>query len=255
LPKNLSSRGSQARTYQGRADHSAEEDGTAPSRGLRAVNATGVRGELISILREAIWDGRLKPGERLFEPKLAAELGVSRPPLREALTVLEADGLVKSIRNRGTFVRVLTGSDVREICTLEIALESLAVRLIIEQGHADSARELEVRLAETEEAVRTSSIAERIARDFAFHRALVRLGGNSRLLDAWERLVGELRLALSVIDPIYFEEAFLAATHRPIVDAIKRTDAEAAIEGISNVILPVREALSARWSELSKELQ
>lgn len=223
-------------------------------RGLPSVTATGMRGELVNILRHAIWDGTIKPGERLLEPQLSAELGVSRPPLREALTVLEADGLVKSIRNRGTFVRVLEPRDVDEMCTFEIDLESLAVRLIVESGRGRlSAEQLEARLSDVEVAVRSASLADRITTDFAFHRALVTLGGNTRVLDAWERLVRELRLALSVVELVFFEEAFLDTTHRPIVDAIRHEDIDAAVQGINAVIVPVRTALSARWSELHKE--
>lgn len=225
-----------------------------PTRALPAVTATGMRGELVNILRQAIWDGTLKPGERLLEPKLSTELGVSRPPLREALTVLEADGLVKSVRNRGTFVSVLKPGDVEEMCTFEIDLESLAVRLIVESGRArESAEELDARLAAVEVAVNSASLSERITTDFAFHRALVTLGGNTRVLDAWERLVREMRLALSVVDPVFFEKAFLDRTHKPIVDGIRHGDIDAAVHGINDVISPVRAALSARWAELHEE--
>ena len=83
--------------------------------------------------------------------------------------------------------------------------------------------------------MKSASLSERISTDFAFHRALVTLGGNTRALDAWEWLMRELRLALS------------------IVDGIRRGDIDAAVHGINDVISPVRAALSARWAELHKE--
>src|SRR6476619_1467188 len=96
----------------GRGDN--ETDG--PS--LRSVSGGGLRQEIGDILHEAIWGGVLKPLQRLNEQWLASELGVSRPPLREAIRVLEQEGLVEYVPRRGTFVRTLSGQDVVEIYTV-----------------------------------------------------------------------------------------------------------------------------------------
>src|SRR6266550_2914870 len=103
----------------------------APS-GLRSVEGGGLRHEISDILREAIWTGVLRPGQRLSENWLAGEIGVSRPPLREAIRVLEQEGLVVSIPRRGSFVRTLAGQDISEIYTVRCALEGMAAELAME---------------------------------------------------------------------------------------------------------------------------
>src|SRR5690349_11978372 len=86
--------------------------------------------EIATAIRNAILKGELRPGERLIEGELAERLGVSRAPLREALKQLIAEGLLVNVSRRGTTVIELTEKDIREIFSLRMALESLAVELI-----------------------------------------------------------------------------------------------------------------------------
>ena len=85
--------------------------------------------EILTQLRDAIVEGRLAPGARIPERELCAELGVSRTPLREALKVLAAEGLIELHPNRGARVRQFTAKDVRELFELLAVLESAAGRL------------------------------------------------------------------------------------------------------------------------------
>src|SRR5579864_9777932 len=86
-------------------------------------NASAAATELI---REAIIDGRLPPGQRLKEEELAQELGISRTPVREALLILQAEGLVTAVPNRGAVVRTYTESDLVDMYELRALLESFA---------------------------------------------------------------------------------------------------------------------------------
>ncbi len=85
-------------------------------------------------LRAAIVENRYPPGHRLVEQQLAAELGLSRTPVREALRRLEAEGLVVSERNRGAMVRPLSSTEVLDLYGLRIKLESYAVELGTERA-------------------------------------------------------------------------------------------------------------------------
>src|SRR5688500_14409919 len=96
-------------------------DGTEPAAQLRAAAREAIRLRIAS--------GRLRPGDRLNEAALSAELGVSRSPVREALRELEQHGLVVSYPNRGCFVADLTDRDVEEVVLLRGWLEGLAARL------------------------------------------------------------------------------------------------------------------------------
>ena len=94
-----------------------------------SADADSLHGGVLSRLRDAIVEGRLTPGARVAERELCAELGVSRTPLREALKVLAAEGLVELLPNRGARVRQFTTHDVREHFEVLAALESAAGRL------------------------------------------------------------------------------------------------------------------------------
>src|SRR4029077_2652017 len=80
-------------------------------------------------LREAITSGRLRPDERIKQEKVAAELGVSRTPVREALHLLEREGLVRLVPRRGAVVPGVTAADVRELYELRELLEPAAAAL------------------------------------------------------------------------------------------------------------------------------
>jgi DNA-binding GntR family transcriptional regulator len=85
-------------------------------------------------VREAIVENRYPPGHRLVEQRLAAELGLSRTPVREALRMLEAEGLVVSVRNRGAMVRPISETEVVDLYGLRIRLESYAVEVATERA-------------------------------------------------------------------------------------------------------------------------
>jgi len=85
-------------------------------------------------LKEMILTNQLKPGEKLLQEKLAAQLGVSRTPLLKAMQMLEFDYLVESIPRRGMFVKKLTIQEMRDIYDVREGIEAVAVRLVIERA-------------------------------------------------------------------------------------------------------------------------
>src|SRR5687768_11444608 len=93
-------------------------------------NASALAADLI---REAIMDGRLEPGARLKEERLAQDLGISRTPVREALQRLNTEGLVQARPNRGTFVRAYEPAELDELYELRALLEGHAARRAAER--------------------------------------------------------------------------------------------------------------------------
>jgi DNA-binding GntR family transcriptional regulator len=186
----------------------------------------------------------LKPGQRLNEFWLARDIGVSRPPLREAIRVLEQEGLIECFPRRGCFVRTLSGQDILEVYTVRYALEALAAELLIDRNDPEAIDELESDLLGVEPD--TADLADRIDKDIEFHRALVRLSGNGRLLFMWEQLASQLRLALTLVDPALFQIEFVEATHRPLVHAIRMGD-RAGARRFAQTLLSVGEGLKERW--------
>ena len=92
-----------------------------------------LRDVVFNTLREAILKGDLKPGERLMELQLAAQLGVSRTPIREAIRKLELEGLVIMIPRKGAVVAEITEKSLRDVLEVRRALEALAVRFACEK--------------------------------------------------------------------------------------------------------------------------
>jgi DNA-binding GntR family transcriptional regulator len=218
---------------------------------IAALTATTLRNQIVDTLREAILSGEIRPGARLSERLIAEELGVSRPPLREAIRQLESEGLLVSVARRGSFVRTFSGEEVREIYATRYALEAAAAEFVAESGTDECINELQLRLVDMEK--RTSEGVERtIDADILFHRALVTGAGVKRLSETWELLVSELRLALCLVDASYFEFDFIEETHRTLLDAISAKDM-VAIRTHLQQLLAVGDALGTRWDELRNQ--
>ena len=100
---------------------------------IRFADPGLIRDRVVHALREAIIAGRLKPGERIRERELVSLLGVSRSPLREAIRILETEGLITSLAHRGARVSELSARDLRDMLHVRIMLESFAARLFIER--------------------------------------------------------------------------------------------------------------------------
>lgn len=94
------------------------------------------------ILRQALFDGVIEPGQPLTEEGLSQSFGVSRTPVREALIRLEGEGLVTIIKNKGAFVREVTPTDVVEIFQLRILMEGYAARVCLEYIDRESLQAL-----------------------------------------------------------------------------------------------------------------
>ena len=107
--------------------------GAAGDAAIRFVDHGLMRHRVVDALRDAIIAGRLKPGERIRERELVSLLGVSRSPLREAIRILETEGLITSLAYRGARVSELSATDLHDMLDVRIMLESFAARLFIER--------------------------------------------------------------------------------------------------------------------------
>lgn len=102
-----------------------------------------LRGRVYNILRENILNGKYAPGDNLIEMKIAAELNVSRTPVREALRQLELEGLIESIPNKGVTVKGITVKDMEDIYKIRVLLEGLAAKLAVENIADDEIKKLQ----------------------------------------------------------------------------------------------------------------
>ncbi|HTQ83597.1 MAG TPA: GntR family transcriptional regulator, partial [Pseudolabrys sp.] len=165
--------------------HGAEAMPVPLSRSSRQLHSLAY-----ALLKERIISNRYPGGSHILEEQLAADLGISRTPLKEALVNLQAEGLVRMIPRRGVLVVPLTATDVIEIYTVLEALEDLAVRLIgdREDNRADI-KVLQDDVAVMQTSLRQDDLDRWAVADEHFHAQLVAASGNSRLIRAAQTLL------------------------------------------------------------------
>lgn len=187
--------------------------------------------EICNQLREAILGGQFQPGERLGEESLAVAMGVSRGPIREALTQLEREGLVIKERNRGAFVARLSRQDLEEVYSLRLALESLAVKLAIQ--HADPAELDEMqKIVNSMYKYAERGITEKLAAelDIRFHEIIYRAAKHQRLYDVWADLKPQIYILLLGRMVATLDYRTMAVnSHQEILDALSAKDEARAI--------------------------
>lgn len=211
-----------------------------------ALPYTALRDAVLIALRNAIVEGKLKPGERLLETEIAREFGTSRAPLREAIRQLESEGLVVSAPHRGTFVTRLSEQDAREIYCLRAALEGMAAILVVNAGQASVFDRLDQLLAEMRSGVAAGEIERMIQADFQFHETLCEAAGNARLQNVWLSMRTQIRAFVSATSQRYLKPAEVVRRHCAVLDAMRAGDAPRAQWLLTNDILDVGEHVAAR---------
>ncbi|MEQ3554371.1 GntR family transcriptional regulator [Pseudonocardia nematodicida] len=201
-------------------------------------------------LRGMIFSGELGLGERLVEARLTDRLGVSRPPLREALQRLAHEGLVVPHARRGASVRTLTRHDVFEIVTLREDLESLAVRLAVPVRDPARLVRCHDALRAFEEAGSAADESHFLQRKFDFHLEIVALAGHTRLTDAYRSLSLQMQLCMALNRTARDRESLLQNVERhrellAVVEAGDPIEAERALaeHGHTSFLLNVIEKL------------
>jgi len=150
------------------------------------------------VLRVAILDGSIPPGGQLRERDIATELGISRSPLREALTRLEEEGLIVRIPFRGAFVVEVSAQDVAEIASIRLLVEPYAAELALEALRGPERWRLTDAIEDLRRAAEDDDIPASIDAHLQFHRLFYDLSGHTVLRGLWNGWEAKLRLYLSV---------------------------------------------------------
>ena len=145
-------------------------------------------------LERIILAGELPAGSKLNEAAIAARLGVSRGPVREAFRALEESGLVRLEKNRGVFVRRIPVEEADEIYELRAVLDEFVGRRLAQTATPEHVRELTARVDRMEKAAAKGDVDAYLAANVDFHDRMVELAGNAKLLGMYRRLVNELRV-------------------------------------------------------------
>lgn len=146
-------------------------------------------------LRHAIIAGRFRPGERVLELNLAKQMGISRTPIREAVRMLEQDGLVEVTPHRGTVIRKLTEEEAFNIYEVRAVLEGLAAKLAVERGSRDDIDKLRELFEAAKRAWKRRQKSAVIECNNRFHDTLAQMSGNRVLAKA----LGDLRASVNLL--------------------------------------------------------
>lgn len=202
---------------------------------MRLPPLDGVGKTLADRAYEAIIDGlltrRIGPGDPLIMDELAADLEISRTPVRDALQRLEAEGLLESRGRRGFEVRSIDDNEIRLVYQAREAVEGYAARVMAERAGAGAGVVASMRAAVEEAAgLLDGTLAGSYHANRAIHRAIVDAVGNRYLTASFDSIWGASLAALSYqhFDEVAFERSQLFDLHEPLLDALDSGDGRVA---------------------------
>jgi len=207
------------------------QDPSLAEQGLAPIEQIPLRLQIADRIRRAIVGGKLRPGTVLVETALAEQMNVSRAPIREAIQILEADGLVESAAYKGKRVKPLTAREVAETYEMRQVYEVVAVRRIIEKG-ADVGP-LWQPCHQMAEAAAADDRDGLVAADERFHRLLIRLADHDLLLASWNGIYLRVHQIMALRNDRRVPLGDIAANHPPIVKALAARDLDLAVALIS----------------------
>ena len=184
------------------------------------IHRVSVADQVASILRQRILNGELPPGTPLQDVPLAAPLGVSRNTMREATRILSLENLVKLSVHRGAAVSQLSLKDVHEIYHLRRMLEISGV-LCAKDSRSEVLPELLDAVEGYERAVRERDWLRAVGFDFQFHSLLIRFHRNRRLESFYQRVIGELRMGMVLVDRSHDDPGGLIPVHRKMYQLLE----------------------------------
>ena len=189
-----------------------------------------LRDVVFNTLREAILKGELKPGERLMELQLAAKLGVSRTPIREAIRMLEQEGLAVTIPRKGAEVAKMTEKDMEDVLQIRVVLDELAVKIACNLMTAEQLNELVATMHEFEESTKTGDVKRIAEADVKFHDIIYKSTDNPKLVNMLNNLREQMyryRVEYLKDETIYPR---LLKEHKDIAESLRRKDKSRASE-------------------------
>jgi DNA-binding GntR family transcriptional regulator len=187
------------------------------------IDNTPLSEKIAQTIRNNIIKGIIKPGERLVEPKLSEQLGISRTPIREALRLLEMEGFIDIIPRRGAVVTTLSRKDIDDIFIIKMKLESLAAKLAVahlEKADIDKMKELASKM----EAGSAKGVTQLINWNYDFHNVFIYQCHNERLVRMLEGLQQQFKRATVYSFTTEGRTKKVNEEHQRLIDAFEAKD-------------------------------
>lgn len=156
---------------------------------LRRIKKTGpILPRVLDVLRNAIVQGDLEPGQQLNETSIASKLGISRSPVREAIKVLESENLVETFSGRGAFVKELSEKEIEDFYMVLEVIQNLAIRMAAEKMNSKKEKDLKTLIDQITRDHETDDIEKRRLLARRFHRFIIEATENDLLLKIYDSL-------------------------------------------------------------------
>ena len=204
----------------------------------RFTKVSSLSDQVYAHLRHAIICSELLPGEKLVELEIAAQMGTSQGPVREALQRLEHDGLVERRARSATFVSSIPMDEMYELFSIRSEIEGFAARRTaqkITSAQYDLLDELVQKMAQVGSQKEIITLAEY---DMQFHRSIVEWSESAGLLRVWIPLSSQIQRFIVQSHPQQYPDFVEVGTrHQPIVDALRRHDSDGAARALQQHIM------------------
>jgi DNA-binding GntR family transcriptional regulator len=221
---------------------------------LGQIQNKSLREHVLEMLRNAIVNGELKPGQTLIVADLATQLGVSRAPLREAINMLSAEGLVEMVPYHGTKVTKLARKDIEDLYSVRSLMEGFSVQRLIALGQTkDVVAKLRAICEDMIKAADEGNLIEVNKIDRQFHDTIVTASQNDLLVMLWGVVSLRVRQVMSLRNQRKGNLREIASNHLQIVDAIESENTELAVQLIRDHIGATGDVIAEAWDEDSQE--
>jgi DNA-binding GntR family transcriptional regulator len=211
---------------------------TSPQPVSRVTKVSSLSDQVYTYLRHAIICSERLPGEKLVELEIAAQVGTSQGPVREALQRLEYDGLVERRARSATFVTSIPIDEMYEIFSIRGQIEGFAVRRTAQCITPAQLDELDELVRQMAAAGRRGEIITLAEYDMQFHYSIVEWADSVSLLRVWQPLSSQIQRFIVQSHPQEYPDlAEVGNRHQPIVDALRERDSERAAQALQKHIM------------------
>jgi DNA-binding GntR family transcriptional regulator len=188
-------------------------------------------------LKASILNGELCPGERIRELELSRLFNTSQGPVREALKLLEQEGLVTREPYKGTFISQITREEVNEVYALRILIESIAVKRFLDRATEEDIAKLQKFIDAMKQAAAKDDVPTLVEYDMMFHQHICRMSGSKVLFQIWMIIHGKTRLASALANRFHMKRLDeIAGMHQPLLDSIVSKQGDRALDLVNSHI-------------------
>lgn len=225
--------------------HRDTSDG--PARSVPRRVPASRRSQVLDLLREAILDGTLPPGEHLKQDGLCAQFGLSPTPVREALRDLESEGLVEHFPHHGVVVTGITPDELLGLLVpVRLAIESFALPLAAQVMTDEDWAQLEAIVDDMGRQAQTASLVALNDLDVAFHQTAVAACGSPHADQLWRSVLPRIRVQFRRLAPLHAELSEIEDEHRRLLAALRTRDAATITAALHEHILGTTQELLER---------